>query len=211
LLTSHQPGNELHVIPEVSIPGGNVDYFLVSARERRVEDFVGIELQTLDTTGTLWPERQRFLIEKGVLSSDADANSNKGFGMNWKMTAKTTLVQLHHKVETFEHINKHLVLVIQNSLADYIRREFSFAHVGPARLGDPMHIHSYRFDEKKSAFRIVLIDRFSTDSAGIAKCLGLKAEARIEMATIIRQLERKISDRTLLKLRAPLPARKLSE
>src|SRR5262245_4440061 len=31
LLTGHRPGNELHVISEVTIPGGNVDYFLVSS------------------------------------------------------------------------------------------------------------------------------------------------------------------------------------
>src|SRR5262249_48309179 len=30
LLAHHRPGNELHVVPEVSIPGGSVDYFLVS-------------------------------------------------------------------------------------------------------------------------------------------------------------------------------------
>lgn len=29
LLTSHQPGNEFHLVPEVSIPGGSVDFFLV--------------------------------------------------------------------------------------------------------------------------------------------------------------------------------------
>lgn len=58
LLTLHEPGNELHVIPNIAIPGGNVDYFLVSARNKEVRDFVGIELQTLDTTGTIWPDRQ---------------------------------------------------------------------------------------------------------------------------------------------------------
>jgi len=31
LLTLHEPGNELHIVPEVGIPGGSVDYFLVSA------------------------------------------------------------------------------------------------------------------------------------------------------------------------------------
>lgn len=53
LLTTHQPGNELHIVSEVPIPGGNVDYFLVSVQEGQVKDFVGIELQTLDTTGTI--------------------------------------------------------------------------------------------------------------------------------------------------------------
>lgn len=66
LLTLHEPGNELYLIPEVQIPGGNVDYFLVSAKNKKVKDFIGIELQTMDTTGTVWPERQRFLDECGL-------------------------------------------------------------------------------------------------------------------------------------------------
>lgn len=111
LLTLHEPGNELHIISEINIPGGNVDYFLVSARNTKVKDFVGIELQTLDTTGTVWPERQKFLLEQGF-EVNVDLGLKKTFGMNWKMTAKTTLVQLHHKIQTFETINKHLVLVI---------------------------------------------------------------------------------------------------
>lgn len=53
LLTTHEPGNELHIVSEISIPGGSVDYFLVSAKDGKVKDFVGIELQTLDTTGTV--------------------------------------------------------------------------------------------------------------------------------------------------------------
>ena len=64
LLTSHEPGNQLHIVNEVSVPGGSVDYFLASVGFEKVRDFVGIELQTLDTTGTVWPERQRFLKSK---------------------------------------------------------------------------------------------------------------------------------------------------
>jgi len=97
LLTSHTPGNELHLIPEVSIPGGSVDYFLVSTdSNRKVKDFVGIELQTMDTTGTIWPERELTLKEMGL--KDVEVIDNKSYGMNWKMTAKTILVQLHHKI-----------------------------------------------------------------------------------------------------------------
>ena len=61
LLTLHEPGNELHIVSEIGIPGGSVDYFLVSRKNKKVVDFVGIELQALDTTGTVWPERQRIL------------------------------------------------------------------------------------------------------------------------------------------------------
>ena len=201
LLTSHEPGNELHVVGEVGIPGGNVDYFLVSAKDRKVIDFVGVELQTLDTTGTVWPERQRFLALAGLEVPKLDADNPRPFGMNWKMTAKTILVQLHHKVQTFENVNKHLALVIQDRLVAYMQREFSFGHLNnPARLGDPMHVHSYGLDPDGRGFRLVLRDRFSTDTAGIATCLGLQASPRVELATIIGLLESKIGDKTLLTL-----------
>lgn len=42
LLATHEPGNELHIVSEVTVPGGSVDYFLVSARDGKVKDFVGI-------------------------------------------------------------------------------------------------------------------------------------------------------------------------
>lgn len=200
LLTLHEPGNELHVVTEVTIPGGNVDYFLVSTKARKVMDFVGVELQTLDTTGTLWPERQRFLQSKGVPVRKGDANSSKGFGMNWKMTAKTILVQLHHKVETFEGINKHLLLVVQDCLLDYMRKEFNFNHLQPARLGDPMHIHSYALSAGATGLRLELQERLSTDAAGISACFGLQVSPNVELEQIIRLLESKICDKTLLML-----------
>ena len=200
LLTLHEPGNELHVVTEVTIPGGSVDYFLVSTKARKVMDFVGVELQTLDTTGTLWPERQRFLQSKEVPVRKEDVNSDKGFGMNWKMTAKTILVQLHHKIETFEGINKHLLVVVQDCLLDYMRKEFNFNHLQPARLGDPMHIHSYALSAAATGLRLELQERLSTDTAGISACLGLQVSPNVEVEQIIKLLESKICDKTLLML-----------
>lgn len=200
LLSSHQPGNELHLVPEVSIPGGSVDYFLVSTdSKRKVKDFVGIELQTMDTTGTVWPERQLAIKELGlpsILPSDS-----KSFGMNWKMTAKTILVQLHHKIETFESLNKHLVLVIQDHLLNYMKEEFSFNHLNsPAVTGDSMQIHSYSLARADVDFKLVLSNRISTDSNGIAKLLGLNANANIGFDAIAKVLESKISDLTFFSI-----------
>jgi hypothetical protein len=198
LLSLHEPGNELHVVSEITIPGGSVDYFLVSARNEKAKDFVGIELQTLDTTGTVWPERQRFLQEQGFEVETAEVDSTKKFGMNWKMTAKTILVQLHHKIQTFENINKHLVLVIQDGFLSYMRKEFQFEHLNNVRTGDPMHIHSYNLGQIDSGtFRLNLDSRFSTDAEGVARFLGLQADANIELEKIIEQLEAKISSDTL--------------
>ena len=202
LLTLHEPGNDLHIVSEVGIPGGSVDYFLVSVRNNSIRDFVGIELQTMDTTGTVWPERQRLLNELGYVIDDGDARSAKPFGMNWKMTAKTILVQLHHKIDTFEHIGKHLVLVLQDHLLAYLRTEFSFAHFSsPALLGDSMHLHAYSLTiDTTQNYTLRMNERISTDSTGIARCLGLQAQAKIELEIVVKLLESKINDKTLFVL-----------
>ena len=200
LLALHEPGNELHLLSEVSIPGGSVDYFLVSVLENRVVDFIGIELQTLDTTGSLWSERASFIDSKGLVISE-DELSYKTFGMNWKMSAKTILVQLHHKTQTFEHLGKHLVLVVQDCFSDYMTKEFNFSHIKKARQGDSVHIHSYSLDNTNTtSLRLRMKDRISTDANGISLCLGLKAEAKIELKRIIEYLEARISADTLLRI-----------
>ncbi|HEX2906155.1 MAG TPA: NotI family restriction endonuclease [Phototrophicaceae bacterium] len=197
LLTLHEPGNELHKIAEVEIPGGSVDYFLVSARNHKIVDFVGIELQAVDTTGTIWPERQQFLRSVGV-EVEQDFDLDKGYGMNWKMTAKTTLVQLHHKVETFEQLKKHFVLVLQENLLNYMQREFNFSHIQAARLGDTMHFHAYGLQFDNHEYRLGLASRSSTDAAGITTALGLQVSANVELEVILETLQRKLSSSNLL-------------
>ena len=197
LLSLHEPGNELHKVSEVDIPGGSVDYVLASVRKGKVVDFVGIELQALDTTGTIWPQRQKLLREMGVDSS-YDFEEKKPYGMNWKMTAKTILVQLHHKIETFEQLNRHLVLVIQDPVLDYMKREFNFGHVQQARMGDSMHFHSYSLKDGEETSKISLTNRISTDAQGISKCLGMQVSPSVELQVILSTLQSKISQRTLL-------------
>lgn len=201
LLTTHEPGNELHLVSEVSVPGGSVDYFLVSTRDSRVRDFVGIELQTLDTTGTVWPERQRLLRDLNVIRDNGAEDSGNVYGMNWKMTAKTILVQMHHKVRTFEHVHKRLVLVIQDRLLSYMTREFRFDHLrSPAMIGDSMHLHAYNMSGRTpSGMRLSMAARLSTDADGIGICLGLQAEPRVELQVIMSALEAKISAATIFR------------
>lgn len=199
LLTGHIPGNELHIVPEVAIPGGNVDYFLVSTdANRHVVDFVGIELQTMDTTGSVWADRQMFLKDLGVIDSNVFIE-DKHYGINWKMTAKTILVQLHHKIRTFETLNKHLVLIVQDCLLDYIKKEFSFSHVSTnATSNDPMHFHSYKAERQAEVLRLRLNQRYSTDSNGISRLLGLNTNQNVDLEAIVKTLEGKITDSTRL-------------
>jgi hypothetical protein len=143
-------------------------------------------------------ERQRLLKELGVSRSDDAESSDKPYGMNWKMTAKTILVQMHHKVQTFEHVHKKLVLVIQDKLLAYMSREFKFDHLrNPAAIGDSIHLHAYSMSRASSGdFRLAMAARLGTDADGIGTCLGLQAEARIELAQIIEALQSKISAST---------------
>ena len=194
LLKLHEPGNELRIVGELSVPGGSIDYCLVSVRDGKPKDFVAIELQTMDSTGTVWPERQRFLQAHGVKVKRGDVASSKTFGMNWKMTAKTILVQLNHKVETFDHIGKHLVLVLQDSLLTYMQKAFAFDHIKGVRDGDPMHFHAYELRKEAAAYTLKL----STDAAGVAACLGLQVDAKVELSTILKMIEAKLPKSTLL-------------
>lgn len=200
LLLLHEPGNELHVVPEVSVPGGNVDYFLTSVRHEKIKDFVGIEMQTVDTTGTAWPARQKFLSDVAGNNLREDSTDYRTYGMNWKHTAKTTLIQLYHKVQTFEAINKHLVLAMQDELLAYLKRNFAFDHVGDAKSGHSMQFHAYEFRKRNGAHSISLASRLSTDTEGVSICLGLSAEPKVEFGQIVAQLEKKLSDRTLLQV-----------
>ena len=196
LLTSHEPGNQFHIIPEVAIPGGSVDYVLASVKNGKVKDFVGIELQTMDTTGSVWGHRQAFLQSQGVVKALTEEST---FGMNWKMTAKTILVQMHHKVSTFETLNRHLVLVLQDCLMNYMRKEFDFGHISTnAKIGDSFHFHSYSLSANSSKYQLSLVERTSTDSGGIAQCLRLKAEAKVELTSFFQLLESKLSSKTHL-------------
>ena len=196
LLTRHTPGNDFHVIPEFDVPGGSVDYVLASARGDVAVDFVGIEFQSLDTTGTVWPHRQALLDQLGV---DANQTSVRPFGINWKMTAKTILIQLHHKIQTFENSNRHLVLVLQDALLQYLQKEFVFDHFSnPALIADALHLHSYSVDVGiDSALSLRLADRISTGIEGLELALALREEQAIPDSEILDRLSAKLSELTL--------------
>lgn len=189
LLSHSEPGDEYHIVSEVAVPGGSVDYCLAATRRGRVVDFVGIELQAVDTTGTVWPTRQKFLSSLGLVQAPPE---DKGYVMNWKMSGKTILVQLHHKVETFEHVGRHFVLVMQDHFLDEMIKSFSFDHIGPAKIGDTMHFHSYSLAEQATGYKLELTKRISTDSGGVQKSLGNAVEARVELEVILATLQEKI-------------------
>lgn len=121
------------------------------------------------------------------------------------MTAKTILVQLNHKIATFEQLGKKLALVLQDHLLDYMRAEFAFAHIKGLRDGDAMQFHAYELRPQAAAYTLQLKERVSTDAAGIAACLGLQADTRVELQLMFDQIEAKLPESTLLSVGGPVP------
>lgn len=197
LLTLHEPGNEIHLLREQAIPGGSVDFFLVSSREGRAVDFVGIEFQGLDTTGSVWPHRQAFLKAHGV---PVEPFIDKTFGVNWKMTAKTILIQLNHKIGTFESLSKKFVLVLQDDLLTYMKSEFSFGGLQSARLGDSMHFHSYKVASEKNVVGIQMVERVSTNAAGIAQAMNLGKSGNLVLEEVLEKITSRLSASTLFSI-----------
>jgi hypothetical protein len=102
------------------------------------------------------------------------------------------------------------VLVAQDHLIAYMKKEFSFDHLKAARLGDPMHFHSYSLEENEGQeLRLQVGERLSTDGEGIAKCLGLQGEANVELGDILNQLDAKISAQTPMSMEQPPPTASL--
>ena len=99
--------------------------------------------------------------------------------------------------------------VVQDHLLAYMKKEFTFSHLVAARLGDPMHFHSYSLDRERDSLRLELTEQLSTDTDGISKCLGLQSEAKVELQVMIEQIEAKLSEETLMTVEIPPPAASL--
>ena len=189
LMELHEDGNEIHLLREQAIPGGSVDYFLVSAKAGKAVDFIGIEFQGLDTTGTVWPHRQAFLASKGI---NVPEYEDKSFGVNWKMTAKTILVQLNHKISTFEGMGKKFVLVLQDDLLDYMKSEFAFGSFAGSRSEDSMHFHAYRVTAENALVNIELVDKLSTDARGVEKAMSLGKSGNLVLQDVLDKLTTRV-------------------
>ena len=91
--------------------------------------------------------------------------------------------------------------MIQKDLLEYMRKEFSFAHLGNAKLGDPMHFHSYALVASDSTYRLELSERLSTDVAGVATVLNRGGSGQAtELDKFLNSLSNRITDDTRLSI-----------
>lgn len=189
-----QSNLEYFIVPEISMPGGNIDYFLVGTKSGSIVDYAGVEIQSLDTTGSggIWQARQD--LAKNRISE------TYSYGINWKMSAKTILVQMHHKAEAFELLGKKLVLVLQKKFFDYISTEFRTDRLRSATQNDSMHIHVYDVVRLESELQLLLNQKRSTDVGGVERMLTLGREASIKETEVIGRIRAKMPSAVRLAL-----------
>ncbi|MDQ3236295.1 MAG: hypothetical protein M3Q54_02010 [Actinomycetota bacterium] len=175
------------IVPEVAMPGGSVDYFVVAVDDsNEVLDYVGLEIQSLDTTGSggIWKARQDLL--RGELKPSYP------YGINWRMSAKTILVQMHHKAAAFEALGKRLILVVQDKFLAYIAREFQTDRLQVARDEDPVRFHVYDAVLLGSQLRVVLSDQKSTDMLGVERMLSSGQDPEVLEEEVVARVKAKM-------------------
>ncbi len=184
-------GLEYYVVPEITMPGGTIDYFLVATNGIEVRDYLGLEVQSLDTTasGGIWDAR----VDLG----NGNFRESYHYGINWKMSAKTILIQMHHKSAAFEGLGKKLVLAVQSEFYDYMTKAFRTRQINEASEHDPIQFHVYDCVNLNNRYALTLRLRKSTDVRGVEEMLGTRAPSISE-------------EEVLDKIRAKLPqARRL--
>jgi hypothetical protein len=181
-------GEKYFVVPEISMPGGNIDYFVVAESKKEIIDFLGLEIQGLDTTGSggIWEAREDL--------REGKYGDNYSYGINWKMSAKTILIQMHHKGEAFETLGKKLVLVTQKNFFDYMTGEFRTRHLHDAMKEDAVHFQTYDCVQFDESFELVLTGRKSTDVKGMEEMLKLGREPTISEEEVIRRIKAKMAN-----------------
>ena len=186
-------GADLYLIPEVETSVGRIDYVLSAFKGKTPIDFMPIELQTLDTTGSIWNERQQLLLQHGYTAQEGEAKSS-GASLNWKMTGKTILAQLVQKSQLFSSMNKNLVLVCQAPLYEYMVRNFNFSGVRDAIMSDVLHFHIYDYKFDVSEMKLSLSMRKSAGLEVVESIMGGQSDGETEYKTFCQTLANRISD-----------------
>ena len=192
LISSSIPGSDLYLIPEVKTSAGRLDYVLAAFRDGHPVDFVGIELQTLDTTGSVWPNRQRLLCDLGYMQSDTPKTDKQEYSINWKMTGKTILTQIVQKGQLFETFNRHLVLICQTPLYDYMEQAFNFSEVEDDNHRNHIHFHCYDYIPAQSEMCLKLGKMKSITAEAVDRIMGLESPSNEELVAINKILEKRM-------------------
>ena len=108
------------VAKEVQMQGfGNVDFVVTEMQDGLVKDFISVEAQTVDITGS-------YRIAYSAWLENADLEKSPSFGLNWDNVYKRYVTQLIRKGFYHHHWDTKIVALMQDEVFKYIHGKFPF-------------------------------------------------------------------------------------
>lgn len=115
---------EPKIVSEVKLKGyGNIDWVAYIEKDNIIADFIGIEVQAIDTTGTGHLNKAVLdLLNKGYFE-----NTPYKFGMNTYNAIKRAFIQMLEKGQVFEKWQIPFIWIMQDVLFDFMKSKFELS------------------------------------------------------------------------------------
>lgn len=106
---------------------GNVDFVIadVDDSKRCVRDFISVELQAVDITGSVEP------VYQSIINSEETISKKFSYGINWENVRKRYITQLINKGFFHHHWQSKIIAVIQLELYNNLRAKIRFDELDP--------------------------------------------------------------------------------
>lgn len=172
---------------EVKVTDSFFDYVLLMSKSGVANFCVFAEIQALDTCGSSWFEIAK-LLERylGPKSPPLEPKRHKPLGINWKMTAKTLLMELMKKDVIAGILKTKLFVVVQDSLWEYLKEKYPLASRMEYSSNKTVQWHVYRIEDSG---HIALKEKHSCGTGEVAE-LAL-SDFAISRQRIIADLKRR--------------------
>lgn len=168
---------------EVKMCVGKFDFVLAKCTNGVVDDFCALEMQTGDTTGSPW-DAVVDLKRHGRYTS-----KSYNYGMNMAhQYQKTAMVQMYKKGRVMESWKKHIVMVLQDTGLEFLRRSpasdtsglVENADMDLDRHGKFIHFLPFTMSWRGDRWMPTIVGAYDIDAIGVANILGAPPSGRID-------------------------------
>ena len=116
------------IVHEVKMENfGNVDFVIadIDNEEKHVKQFISVELQAVDITGSVEPAYQ------AIINCEQTMVKDFSYGINWENVRKRYITQLINKGFFHHHWQSKIIAVIQLALYKNLREKIKFDELDP--------------------------------------------------------------------------------
>jgi hypothetical protein len=128
---------------------GNVDFVVADIKDGKVLQFVSVETQAIDITGSLYPAYE-------ALTSNQMLDHPPSFGLNYANVYKRYVTQLIGKGYFHHHWQTKIVSVVQDIVFDDIQKRTNFPSIPLAQANIVFMSYRFEFDQVEARFKPIL-------------------------------------------------------